>query len=77
MIKWKGIKKMIDSENAPVIAGIGGIVIMVGLDRVTRSRYRVEGKRDSITIEPVKESTAASVKNKNGARPAAKKTKAK
>ena len=43
---------MFNSENAPVIAGIGGIVLLVGIDRVAKNRYRVEGKKDSLTIEP-------------------------
>lgn len=46
------LTNMVNSENAPVIAGIGGIVLLVGIDRMTKGRYRVEGKKDSITIEP-------------------------
>ena len=76
MIKLEEIGKMMNSENAPVIAGRGGIVIMVGIDRVTRSRYRVEGKKDSITIEPAAEPTPAPVEEKPAAKPRAKKTKA-
>ncbi len=52
MTNMEALTSMINSENAPVIAGIGGIVLLVGIDRVTKSRYRVEGKKDSITIEP-------------------------
>ena len=76
MIKLEEIGKMMNSENAPVIAGIGGIVIMVGIDRVTRSRYRVEGKKDSITIEPAAEPATATVEEKPAAKPQAKKAKA-
>ena len=46
------LTNMVNSENASVIAGIGGIVLLVGIDRMTKGRYRVEGKKDSITIEP-------------------------
>lgn len=53
MSKMEAFEKMFNSENAPVIMGIGGIVALVGIDRVTKNRYRVEGKKDSITIEPV------------------------
>ncbi len=52
MSNMEALTNMVNSENAPVIAGIGGIVLLVGIDRITRSRYRVEGKKDSITIEP-------------------------
>lgn len=76
MIKLEEIGKMMNSENAPVIAGIGGIVIMVGIDRVTRNRYRVEGKKDSITIEPAVEPPVAPKKDKPAAKSRAKKTKA-
>ena len=76
MIKLEEIEKMMNSENAPVIAGIGGIVIMVGIDRVTRNRYRVEGKKDSITIEPAVELPVAPEKDKPAAKSRVKKTKA-
>ena len=52
MSNMEALTNMVNSENAPVIAGIGGIVLLVGIDRMTKSRYRVEGKKDSITIEP-------------------------
>ena len=53
MTNMEALTNMVNSENAPVIAGIGGIVLLVGIDRMTKGRYRVEGKKDSITIEPV------------------------
>ena len=52
MRNMEALSNMFNNENAPVIAGIGGIVLLVGIDRVTKNRYRVEGKKDSITIEP-------------------------
>ena len=52
MSNMEALSNMFNNENAPVIAGIGGIVLLVGIDRVTKNRYRVEGKKDSITIEP-------------------------
>ena len=52
MTNMEALTNMVNSENAPVIAGIGGIVLLVGIDRMTKGRYRIEGKKDSITIEP-------------------------
>ncbi len=52
MTNMEALTSMINSDNAPVIAGIGGIVFLVCIDRATKSRYRIEGKKDSITIEP-------------------------
>ena len=52
MSNMEALSNMFNSENAPVFAGIGGIVLLVGIDRVTKNRYRVEGKKDSLTIEP-------------------------
>ena len=44
MSNMEALSNMFNNENAPVIAGIGGIVLLVGIDRVTKNRYRVEGK---------------------------------
>ena len=52
MTNMEALTNMVNSENASVIAGIGGIVLLVGIDRMTKGRYRIEGKKDSITIEP-------------------------
>ena len=52
MTNMEALTNMVNSENASVIAGIGGIVLLVGIDRMTKGRYRVESKKDSITIEP-------------------------
>ena len=52
MTNMEALTNMVNSENAPVIAGIGGIVLLVGIDRMTKGRYRVKSKKDSITIEP-------------------------
>ena len=32
---------------------IGGIVLCYGLDRVTKSRYKVDARKESFTIGPV------------------------
>ena len=76
MIKMEEFGKMMNSENAPVIAGIGGIVIMVGIDRITRSRYRFEGKKDSVTIEPATEQKAEAPESKATGKASAKKKNA-
>ena len=43
---------MMNSENGGLYAAIGGIVLVYGIDRVTRSRYKVDVKKDSITLAP-------------------------
>ena len=43
---------MMNSENGGLYAAIGGIVLVYGIDRVTRSRYKVDAKKDSITLAP-------------------------
>lgn len=73
MIKMEEFGKMMNSENAPVIAGISGIVIMVDIDRITRSRYRFEGKKDSVTIEPAGEQKAEVPENKAAGKTGTKK----
>ena len=52
MSKTEVIEKMISSENGGLYAAIGGIVLVYGFDRVTRSRYKVDAKKDSITLAP-------------------------
>ena len=52
MINLEALKDMVNSENAPVIAGIVGIVALVGIDRVTKHSYKVDANKDSITVAP-------------------------
>lgn len=47
-----GIIDILKSENGPVIAGLGAVVLLVGGHCVTKSRYRVEAKKESFTMEP-------------------------
>ena len=55
MSKTKVFEKMLNSENGGLYAAIGGIVLVYGIDRVTRSRYKVDAKKDSITLAPAGE----------------------
>ncbi len=55
MSKAEVFEKMLNSENSGLYAAIGGIVLVYGIDRVTRSRYKVDAKKDSITLAPVGE----------------------
>ena len=43
---------MMNSENGGLYAAIGGIVLVDGIGRGTRSRYKVDAKKDSITLAP-------------------------
>ena len=52
MDKPEVLKTMMNSENGGLYAAIGGIVLVYGIDRVTRSRYKVDAKKDSITLAP-------------------------
>ena len=55
MSKTKVFEKMLNSENGGLYAAIGGIVLVYGIDRVTRSHYKVDAKKDSITLTPAGE----------------------
>ena len=54
MSKIEAVTKVFEGENGPVIAGIGGIMFLVGCHCLTRNKYRVEAKIDkkSFTLEP-------------------------
>ena len=52
MSKTEVIEKMMNSENGGLYAAIGGIVLVYGIDCVTRSRYKADVKKDSITLAP-------------------------
>ena len=46
------IEKMMNSENGCLYAAITGIVLVYGLDRVTKSRYKVDARKESFTLAP-------------------------
>lgn len=52
MIKMEDLKDMMNSENAPVIAGIAGIVALVGIDRITKHNYKMDASKDSVSLAP-------------------------
>ena len=55
MNKMEVLEKMMSSENGGLYAAIGGIVLVYGIDRVTRSHYKADVKKDSITLAPAGE----------------------
>jgi hypothetical protein len=55
MSKTEVFERMLNSENGGLYAAIGGIVLVYGIDRVTRSHYKVDAKKDSITLAPAGE----------------------
>ena len=43
---------MMNSENGGLYAAIGGIVLVYSIDRITKSHYKADVKKDSITLAP-------------------------
>ena len=52
MSKMEVLEKMMNSENGGLYAAIGGIVLVYGIDRITKSHYKADVKKDSITLAP-------------------------
>ena len=52
MMNFEHIADVLKSDNGPVIAGLGAVVLLVGGHYVTKSRYRVEANKESFTMEP-------------------------
>ena len=55
MSKSEVFEKMMNSENGGLYAAIGGIVLVYGIDRITKSHYKADVKKDSITLVPAGE----------------------
>ena len=55
MSKTEVFEKMLNSENGGLYAAIGGIVLVYGIDRITKNHYKADVKKDSITLAPVAE----------------------
>ena len=55
MSKSEVFEKMMNSENGGLYAAIGGIVLVYGIDRITKSHYKADVKKDSITLAPTDE----------------------
>ena len=49
------MKKMMNSENGGLYSAIGGIVLVYGIDRITKSRYKVDARKESFTLAPAAE----------------------
>ena len=52
MSKTEVFEKMLNSENGSLYAAIGGIVLIYGIDRITKNHYKADVKKDSITLAP-------------------------
>ena len=52
MGKIEVIEKMMNSENGGLYAAITGIVLVYGIDRVTKNRYKVDARKESFTLTP-------------------------
>ena len=52
MDKLGVIEKMMNSESGGLYAAIGGIVLVYGIDRVTKSRYKVDARKEAFTRTP-------------------------
>ena len=55
MSKAEVLEKMMNSENGGLYAAIGGIVLVYGIDRITKSHYRVDAKKESFSMGPAAE----------------------
>lgn len=55
MDKLEVLKTMMNSENGGLYAAIGGIVLVYGIDRITKNHYKADVKKDSITLAPASE----------------------
>ena len=55
MDKLEVLKTMMNSENAGLYAAIGGIVLVYGIDRITKNHYKADVRKDSITLAPAGE----------------------
>ena len=52
MSKMEVFEKMMNSENGGLYAAIAGIVLVYGFDRITKSNYKVEANKESVTVAP-------------------------
>ena len=52
MGKIEVIEKMMNSENGGLYAAITGIVLVYGIDRVTKNQYKVDARKESFTLAP-------------------------
>lgn len=59
MSKTEVVEKMFDSENGGLIAAIGGIVLVYGIDCITKNHYKADVKKDSFTLSPSNADPAA------------------
>ena len=66
MDKVEVIEKMMNSENGGLYAAIGGIVLVYGIDRVTKSRYKVDARKESFMTDDPEEKPAEESEDKQG-----------
>ncbi len=52
MNKMEVFEKMMNSENGGLYAAIVGIAFVFSIDRITKSHYKVEASKESVTVAP-------------------------
>lgn len=52
MDKLGVIEKMMNSESGGLYAAITGIVLVYGIDCVTKSRYKADARKESFMLAP-------------------------
>ena len=52
MSKMEVFEKMMNSENGGLYAAIAGIAFVFGIDRITKSHYKVEASKESVSVAP-------------------------
>ena len=62
-MKMENVEKVMINENGGLYAAIGGIVLVYGLDRITRSHYKVEAGKESVSVAPAMEQKTTESEN--------------
>ena len=52
MNKMEVFEKMMNSENGGLYAAIAGIAFVFGVDCITKSHYKVEASKESVSVAP-------------------------
>ena len=73
MTKMEVLEKMMNSENGGLYAAIAGIVVVYGIDRITKNHYKMDAKKDSLTLAPVEMAAQEKAQPAPETKPAAKK----
>ena len=65
MSKLEVLKTMMSSENGGLYAALGTVAVIFGIDRITRSHYKANLKKDFITLAPAEDAKKASQPDPN------------